>query len=293
MKKPYEILVLASDDQRRDRWVRTLAPRANVSTDLHLLEASEAEMPELIVTDTLPIAAPLGSAATLIARGEIVLVGIGTTGLGDVELPADCSASELRLVCRLSGEIARLRRRLAEECRKQQALRKMAYRDPLTGLANRRRWDQELVARMEQLRAADSAAVMGIVLFDLDFFKPLNDQLGHVAGDTTLRHVAHAMAANLAEQHLAARIGGDEFGVLLSGLLAGDVAEVADLVRRSLKYRPEGAEEDWPPLTASAGVVVVLPTDSVRPLGAMAAADRALRAAKEQGRDRTVMGLLH
>ncbi len=65
--------------------------------------------------------------------------------------------------------------------------------------------------------------MLGLVLLDLDLFKPVNDQLGHVAGDIVLQRIAQRLAANLAPQHLAARLGGDEFGILLSSILADDV----------------------------------------------------------------------
>lgn len=293
MAAPHEILLLSDDEQKRDRWKRELGAWANVSTSLETLQAGGADWPELIVTDKLPLSEPLGQAAEMLSHGEIAILGIGTKEASDVVLPEDCSGRELRMACRLTVEIVRLRRRIAEELRTQRALRKMAYRDPLTGLGNRRKWDQELVVRLERLKDQGPTAALGIVLFDLDFFKPLNDQLGHLSGDNTLQRVAHTLAANLADQHLAARIGGDEFGVLLSGILPTDVPDVADLVRRSLTHQPEGAVEERSFVTASAGVVVVRPTDAVRPLDALQAADRALRLAKQQGRDRTVIGSLH
>ncbi len=266
MAAPHEILLLSDDEQTRDRWKSDLGAWANVSTDLETLQAGGAVWPELIVTDKLPLTEPLGQAAEMVSHGEIAILGIGTKGASDVVLPEDCSGRELRLACRLTVEIVRLRRKIAEELRTQRALRKMAYRDPLTGLGNRRKWDQELVVRMEHLKEQGPAAALGIALFDLDFFKPLNDQLGHLAGDNTLQRVAHKLAANLADQHL--------------------------VVRRSLTHQPERAVDERTSVTASAGVVVVRPTDTVRPLDALKAADRALRLAKQQGRDRTVTGSL-
>ena len=63
----------------------------------------------------------------------------------------------------------------------------MAYRDPLTGVANRRKWERELTARLEGAGSAGAGSTMAIVLLDLDHFKPINDRLGHVAGDMVLR----------------------------------------------------------------------------------------------------------
>ncbi len=292
MEHAHQILILADDPQRRDQWARELSAQATIFTDPQVLQAAEAKLPQLIVTDQLLVATSLGMAANPVARGEIVIVGVGTANSGDIVLPADCDSAELRRTCRLSCEMASLRRQLAEERRKNAALHKMAYRDPLTGLANRRKWDQELATRMGKLKETESAAVLGIVIVDLDFFKPLNDRLGHVAGDTALQRVAYKLAANLTEQHVAARLGGDEFGILLCNILACDIPEVAELLRRSLAYLPDDVEADESALTASAGVVIVRPIDTVRPINAMVAADRALRAAKTQGRNRTVTGPL-
>ncbi len=165
----------------------------------------------------------------------------------------------------------------------------MAYRDPLTGLANRRQWDQELMDRMKPLETDPPVAALAIVLLDMDHFKPINDRLGHVAGDLVLQRVAQRLAANVAPQHLVARLGGDEFGILLTGLLAADVPEVVETIRRSIEHQPEAAGQDEPPITASAGVAVLRSPQRLRPLAAIAIADSALREAKQQGRCRAVV----
>ena len=125
------------------------------------------------------------------------MVAVGAAGSADVVLPADCTPRELRLACRLLVEVVRLRRRLGEEIRTQKALRTMAYRDPLTGVANRRKWERELTARLEGAGSAGAGSTLAIVLLDLDHFKPINDRLGHVAGDMVLRRVAQRLAANV------------------------------------------------------------------------------------------------
>lgn len=287
----HDILLLSDDSDWRERWRRELEAAARVKTSPATSEAEQTTVPELIVTDQLPITKPLDHLAEPVSRGEIAVVGIGTDGPGDVVLPADCSGRELRLACQLTGEIVRLRRQLAEQLRSRRALQKMAYRDPLTGLGNRRKWDQELRNRMDALRAAEAsgAAGLGIALVDVDLFKRLNDELGHAVGDTTLQHIAHKLQANLSEQHVAARLGGDEFGILLSGVLPADVPEVVERIRQSLEYSLQDAAH-LSPVTSSAGVVCVRAADSetVRPLEALKAASRALRAAKQQGRARTV-----
>ncbi len=133
----------------------------------------------------------------------------------------------------------------------------MAFRDPLTGLANRRKWDQELAQRVPLMARKTGPAVLVIALLDIDFFKPINDRLGHVAGDLVLQRVAHGLTANVSDHHLVARVGGDEFGVVMDGLLAPDVASVIDSLRRAIQHQPDGSGQDEPVVTASAGVAIV------------------------------------
>jgi diguanylate cyclase (GGDEF)-like protein len=291
MTHKHRILLLVADAEHGDRWQRELAAKTEVCTDLSALQAT-GQTVELIVTDQIPLTAELNNLADLVARGEIGVLGIGAEGPADVLLPRDCSGRELRLACRLLGDVVRLRRRIAEEVRTSDALRKMAYRDPLTGLANRRRWDHELVRRLEALRRQQSPQSLVVGLLDIDLFKPLNDRFGHVAGDATLQRIAHRLAANLVPAHLAARLGGDEFGVLLSGVLAADVLEVTERIRRALELKMQVDSQESPLVTVSAGVVVVTPPGALAPRDVLAAADQALRSAKQQGRNRTVAGTL-
>lgn len=94
-----------------------------------------------------------------------------------------------------------------------EVLKMLATRDPLTGLANRRLVEDQLPMMLENNRVDNKA--MGIVYFDLDGFKPVNDQLGHEAGDVLLKHVAHQLKKISKPEDVVARVGGDEFVVIL------------------------------------------------------------------------------
>ena len=260
-----------------------------VCTDPLLLQSGEIDIPDLIVTDQLPITQSLGPANGRLVTGEIGVLAIGTQSPGDVVLPSDCTQRELRLACRMLVEIVRLRRKLSEAQNSQRALHSMAFRDPLTGLANRRKWDQELAQRVPLMARKTGPAVLVIALLDIDFFKPINDRLGHVAGDLVLQRVAHGLTANVSDHHLVARVGGDEFGVVMDGLLAPDVASVIDSLRRAIQHQPDGSGQDEPVVTASAGVAIVPAGLHLAPIEAVTAADRALCDAKQQGRSRTVV----
>ena len=114
-------------------------------------------------------------------------------------------------VARLEGELAAMRARVAE-------LETHAERDPLTGVMNRRGFERELKRTNAYLQRYGGAAAL--VYLDLDDFKPVNDRHGHAAGDAVLKAVAAALVIAVRASDLVARIGGDEFAVLLWNLSA-------------------------------------------------------------------------
>lgn len=155
---------------------------------------------------------------------------------------------------------------------------RLATRDALTGLANRRLFDESLqreVARSQRLDAP-----LSLLVLDVDHFKQVNDTYGHQTGDAVLREVADALVANTKNYDVAARYGGDEFVVLLPGCSRDDALGVADRVRNGIARAVGEA-----PVTISAGVATV-PDNAGDAERLMAAADAALYDAKRTGRDR-------
>lgn len=159
----------------------------------------------------------------------------------------------------------------------------LAATDPLTGLFNRRGFDEAC----QRLGPALAGAV--VVLLDLDRFKQVNDLHGHAAGDAVLRQVARLLASGLRDGDLIARHGGEEFVLLLRGLQGADVATVLSRMRELL------AAHDWSTLvpegavTVSGGAVRVGVAEALA--DALARADRLLYSAKQAGRDRIVLDL--
>jgi two-component system cell cycle response regulator len=157
-------------------------------------------------------------------------------------------------------------------------IERLATRDSLTGLANRRLFDESLnreVARAQRLDAA-----LSLLVLDVDHFKQVNDTYGHQTGDAVLREVASTLVANTKNFDVAARYGGDEFVVLLPGCGRDDAMGVAERVRNEI-----AREVGRAPVTISVGVAT-MPDNAGDLERLMAAADAALYDAKRTGRDR-------
>ena len=159
-------------------------------------------------------------------------------------------------------------------------VRRQAVTDELTDLANRRRFME--VLQHEVARAARFDTSLALVLFDLDHFKRINDRYGHQVGDEVLRATAEVIRGRVRETDLPARIGGEEFAVILTGTdLAGAVA-LAEHLRHDLSEYVRVLGADWT-VTASFGVAVPGEGESAEVL--IGAADRALYRAKAEGRN--------
>jgi diguanylate cyclase (GGDEF)-like protein len=162
----------------------------------------------------------------------------------------------------------------------------MASRDGLTGLKNRRAFDEHL-RRVWQLALRDRRA-LGVMLIDVDFFKAFNDSLGHQAGDAALQRIAEVVATTARRPlDLSARYGGEELAVILFDVSREYVAETAARVQRLVEElriaHPRSAAA--PVVTVSTGVAYIRPTTERSPQGAILLADRGLYAAKRAGRN--------
>jgi diguanylate cyclase (GGDEF)-like protein len=156
--------------------------------------------------------------------------------------------------------------------------------DGLTGLPNRRYFDEVLSMERPRRRTDDS---LGILMIDIDHFKILNDRFGHATGDQVLKAVAAAIGETVRTEDTPARYGGEEFAVLLRRTSAEQAVEVAERVRKAVsRLRPASLGIDEP-VTVSVGVAVARP-DEAASARLVERADQALYRAKRQGRDRVV-----
>ncbi len=166
-------------------------------------------------------------------------------------------------------------------------LERLSSVDGLTGVANRRRFDE--VLDLEWRRATRSGAPISLVMLDLDYFKDFNDTNGHLAGDERLRQVAQALAGTLGRAgDFVARYGGEEFVVLLPGMAEADAGTLAERLRASVEAM--GLTHNASPVarvvTMSAGVATKMAEERTSPAALLAAADAALYQAKREGRNR-------
>ncbi len=166
-------------------------------------------------------------------------------------------------------------------------LAQLAVEDPLTGLANRRRLDAFLAAEWQ--RAERSKASVAVIAIDVDYFKRFNDTYGHAAGDDCLRRVAQVLASCVrAGTDLAARAGGEEFILVLTGSGADGARTVAGKVRAGVEALgiPHDASDAARVVTVSLGVAAGTPDGGATVRTLLADADRALYEAKRAGRNR-------
>ncbi len=167
---------------------------------------------------------------------------------------------------------------------RQEELRRQAMTDPLTGLPNRRAWDERL---RRVVPGATREKRVAVLMFDLDGFKWVNDHMGHPAGDKLLIEVAAQARRVLGDQGFLARFGGDEFGVVLENCSGREAAAVGDRLLEalgSLEFRHAGLRFR---LSASAGLVSL--SQATKPESALSWADTALYAAKRAGKNQLAL----
>lgn len=169
--------------------------------------------------------------------------------------------------------------------RQLQELARLARRDALTGLANRRAFDEELARATA--RAAREGTPLSALLLDVDRFKQVNDGHGHATGDAVLAGVAARTAAALRVGDLVARVGGEEFAILLPGADLARAAEAGERIRAGIAASPIAAGALALAITASVGCATLREGDADgRAL--LARADACLYEAKRTGRNKVV-----
>jgi diguanylate cyclase (GGDEF)-like protein len=177
-----------------------------------------------------------------------------------------------------------LGREIGRRAQAEEKLEELATTDALTGLRNRRKFDAVIDA--EWRRAARHKTPLAVLMIDADHFKAYNDSFGHQAGDQVLVSIAICISDSVRRAgDCAARYGGEEFAVLLPGLPAMDALRVAETIR----LKVEGSSGEQSASTVSIGVASLTPVPGMDWTGLVNAADKALYAAKANGRNQSVL----
>ncbi len=224
--------------------------------------------------------------STLLMSGGTILVLVLLVGVGARLV------RQIMIRDELEGELVIAKEHLQE---RNQELTVLATRDGLTGIANRRHFED--VLRLELKRVARTGSPLSLVLVDVDFFKKYNDRYGHVAGDACLRQVAASLRDGLGRPtDLVARYGGEEFAVLLPGTGNVGARYVAERLRMAIVElgiahidNPEGIAT----ISAGAATFHASPGDALEADVFVSRADSLLYRAKESGRNRVCSDIDH
>ena len=198
--------------------------------------------------------------------------------------PGQFNRHQQELIQLVAGQVAvKVDLALAHE-----QINRMTLTDSLTGIPNRRAFEKAFSAMTE--RALRSGGTFSLLLCDIDHFKRINDRFGHPFGDQVIRQVATQLNAVVRTGDLAARIGGEEFAVLLEDSGAGGAEDVAERLRSRVESTQLVCQGETVCVTISVGVAS-FPQDSNHQEALFSCADQCLYRAKEGGRNRVVNSL--
>ena len=221
-------------------------------------------------------------------------------GSNEFPLEAIDNKQEMKVEIELSGNIYQIRTatlqhgdtkkglliiftEITELKRLQSQLERHAYFDELTQIYNRRAFFQRCEQRLAQAKVAQIP--LTVILFDIDYFKKVNDTYGHLIGDQLLKHVAEICRTHLERVGIFARYGGEEFVIALEGYTANEGAKVADEIRKAIETEPLVVDGLNISITASFGVAQFTKDLDETLTQILNNADNALYGAKEEGRN--------
>ncbi|MGN6216256.1 MAG: diguanylate cyclase domain-containing protein [Solirubrobacterales bacterium] len=205
------------------------------------------------------------------------LLAVDDPGGPSISLPSAIGVMGIALAALLASLIVGWSRR-----EQMQELERQAGEDSLTGLSNRRRFEEELAAAMARSRRERSTGAL--LMLDLDDFKRVNDSRGHPAGDRVIKEVAAVLRGRIRESDVLARLGGDEFAVILSRCRREEAVLAAEAIARKLREHQVDGEPE--PVTASVGIAMFGEDPRTSLTTVVSEADTAMYAAKDAGRDK-------
>ena len=286
------VLLVTDDDQ--SSLIQILSKRqievVGVSTGTAALVSLQRSRPHLVIANPNARGLRVQELAKMLSKSEdgIPLVLAGTDA-STIERRHDALKSGAFDYFQLPSEsellIVRIQQLISVR-QKMDDLRAHADLDHLTGLANRRRFRVALQGEVERWRRY--GVPCALLLIDIDHLKKINDKFGHPAGDAVIRQIAQTLKDVSRDNDTPARMGGEEFGLLLAGINAEKAAAAADRLRDVLRRRPvEGVGH----VTVSIGVAAC-PDSANSERALYSAGDAALYVAKNGGRDRVAVAPL-
>jgi diguanylate cyclase (GGDEF)-like protein len=254
------------------------APPPTGEQEFEIRGDKAAEFLDRINRLTADVDSDVGRHATRVAE---ISGGLSGDQHLSVSAAEDAAAQLLEANRLLQQDLASAKQELQEQRRQLDSYMVEALTDPLTGLANRRKFDQELARRFAQWKG--SGTPLSLVLVDIDKFKNVNDAHGHVAGDAVLQQVAQVLLESVRANDLVARYGGEEFGMILPGTTLEEAKPVAERVRGAIAEHGFQFGDSQTNVTVSAGLAEAMLTNDSEVL--VTRADTALYSAKDAGRD--------
>jgi diguanylate cyclase len=183
----------------------------------------------------------------------------------------------------ISSRMAKAETALQQQAQEIAGYMSEARTDALTGLPNRRAFDDELGRRFSEWRK--SKRPLSVIFVDIDHFKKFNDQHGHLVGDAVLAQVARTLREAMHESDLVVRLGGEEFAAILPNCQAVDAGRAAERARKAIELAPFYYEKKRLRVTVSCGAAQATDHEVVSSL--VKRADEAMYASKDAGRNRT------
>jgi diguanylate cyclase (GGDEF)-like protein len=283
------VLLIADDDQTQ--FAAALESRGievvEVANGTAAIVSLQRSRPHIVVANPVARGLRVSELARMVAQSDdgipLVLAGplpatleIRRDALRDGAFDYFQLPEELDLLVERSHQLVLLRQKIDR-------LRSDADLDYLTGLSNRRRFRVALVREVERWRRY--GVPCALLMLDIDYLKRINDQFGHPAGDIVIRQIAQVLSQVSRDNDTAARLGGEEFGLLLAGIESGKAAAAAERLREVIgKMRVEGVGF----VTVSIGVAGC-PASASSERALYAASDQALYVAKNGGRNRVAV----
>ncbi|MFG3597513.1 diguanylate cyclase [Bradyrhizobium sp. RDI18] len=272
MRKPFDLDIVGKNLAERRNWNPANLTQGGSYTGVGPVDST----PRLYVRSAntslffVVVGKPLASILSLWHR-EVIRIG----------------AVMVALILFVLGTTLFLAREIGRRAEAEEKLEELATTDALTGLKNRRKFDSEI--DLEWRRATRNQTPVAVLMIDADHFKSYNDTFGHQAGDQVLVGIAICISDSVGRAgDCPARYGGEEFAVLLPGLSAVEALTVAETIR----LKVEQWAEDPSVTTVSIGVASMTPTAAIDWSYLIEAADKALYAAKANGRNQSVVAAI-